>query len=436
MKKSLVIALSALFALNVAAGTSFAASNITNPYVDVPPQHWAYDAVRKLAEAGIVDGYGDQTFRGDRTITRYEMAELVARAMTKIDQADAQNRQRISKLQVEFQKELTKMGIRLNKLERSLDNVKWTGEIRMRYANDKLTSHDGSEMKNNLTEARTRLETEAKIGKEWKFLSRLENTLDFRQSGDNGNITLDHAYLQGNVGIGTVTAGRIPYVPAYGLIADSKYNGVGFGFGNKLKANIFYGKESKSHRMADGAEYFPVSSDVLDKKGENTDLVGAELLYPIDKKTNFKAAYLTFEADKLVDTSKAKMWEVGMDNRINDNLAVKAVYGKSNANDNNKAYVVGLTYKDFNREKANSFNIYGNYLDIEKLATFNSTYGVDSIGNIVANNDIHGSKGYEVGVNYVLAKNILLHTNYTRVKANDETDWKDKNFKAQVFVFF
>ena len=69
MKKSIILTLALVFVLGI-AGTAFAA----NPFVDVPAKHWAYDAVAKLAQAGIVDGYGDGTFKGDKTMTRYEMA--------------------------------------------------------------------------------------------------------------------------------------------------------------------------------------------------------------------------------------------------------------------------------------------------------------------------------------------------------------------------
>ena len=65
-------------ALGVSA-TAFAA----NPFSDLPAGHWAYGAVAKLAAAGVVDGYPDGTFKGDKTMTRYEMAQIVAKALPK-----------------------------------------------------------------------------------------------------------------------------------------------------------------------------------------------------------------------------------------------------------------------------------------------------------------------------------------------------------------
>ncbi len=75
MKKSLVSGLIGALAVGVTA-TAFAAAN---PFEDVPADHWAYDAVAQLAADGVIEGYGDGTYRGDQEITRYEMAQMVAR---------------------------------------------------------------------------------------------------------------------------------------------------------------------------------------------------------------------------------------------------------------------------------------------------------------------------------------------------------------------
>ncbi|MDF2876701.1 MAG: S-layer protein, partial [Sporomusa sp.] len=89
MKKNLIRSLVFILVLSI-TGTVLAAPE--NPFGDVPVKHWSYDSVSKLVEAGIIDGYGDKTFRGDKTLTRYEMSQLVARAMWNADKADAENR--------------------------------------------------------------------------------------------------------------------------------------------------------------------------------------------------------------------------------------------------------------------------------------------------------------------------------------------------------
>ena len=91
MKKSL--ALAAMAALT--AGVSAYAAN---PFSDVTPNEWAYQAVADLSEQGVVEGYPDGTFKGERNITRYEMAQIIARMLAKEDQLNAQQRATLDKL--------------------------------------------------------------------------------------------------------------------------------------------------------------------------------------------------------------------------------------------------------------------------------------------------------------------------------------------------
>ncbi|MBE9566289.1 MAG: S-layer homology domain-containing protein [Proteobacteria bacterium] len=56
------------------------------PFADVPLDHWAYNAVNRLAEAGLLEGYPDGTFRGRQSLTRYEFAQAIARAMDRLEQ--------------------------------------------------------------------------------------------------------------------------------------------------------------------------------------------------------------------------------------------------------------------------------------------------------------------------------------------------------------
>jgi hypothetical protein len=129
MKRLLIIVLTWLLIVAV-TGTVFA-----GPFADVPAKHWAYDAVNSLAKAGIVDGYSDDSFKGDRTITRYEMAQIVAKAMEHEEKADAQQKVLINKLATEFADELKSLGVRVSKLEEK-NQVKIAGDYNFRYVAD------------------------------------------------------------------------------------------------------------------------------------------------------------------------------------------------------------------------------------------------------------------------------------------------------------
>jgi len=167
MKKKLVASLAAAMVLGI-AGTSFAAAN---PFVDVPAKHWAYDSVMKLGQAGMIDGYANGQFQGDKTITRYEMAQIVAKVMVKEDKASAMQKAEIEKLKVEFADELNKIGVRVDALEKNQPNLKFAGNFTIRdtdknYVNNGVNNNDN-------TRYRLRLDGTAKVDDDTTFGFRI-----------------------------------------------------------------------------------------------------------------------------------------------------------------------------------------------------------------------------------------------------------------------
>ncbi len=123
-KKKLMAALVSALILSTGAASAATADQL---YSDVPQDHWAIAAVTKLSNDGIVTGYGDGTFHGDRAITRYEMAQRVASARTHSEKASKEDRALIDRLSKEFSDELSSIGVRVNNLEKKSDNVKISG---------------------------------------------------------------------------------------------------------------------------------------------------------------------------------------------------------------------------------------------------------------------------------------------------------------------
>ncbi len=76
--------------------------NMSKDFPDVPENHWAYEAVSRLAGNGVIQGYEDGKYHGDRTMTRYEMAEIIYKALSKGAKAE-------KKLVEEFKPELQAM---------------------------------------------------------------------------------------------------------------------------------------------------------------------------------------------------------------------------------------------------------------------------------------------------------------------------------------
>ena len=118
MKAKVLAALAATMA--VSATCAFAA----NPFVDVPTDSWAYKSVVELADAGVIQGVDGEYFQGQRNITRYEAAEMVAKAMAHMDKATVEQRALINKLADEYADELNNLGVRVSNLENKVGNVK------------------------------------------------------------------------------------------------------------------------------------------------------------------------------------------------------------------------------------------------------------------------------------------------------------------------
>ena len=159
MKKMLaVVAAAALVAI---AAPAFAA----NPFSDVPMNHWAYDAVAQLTSRGVISGYPDGTFKGNKAMTRYEIASIIARSLANAEYATKEDMERLKALVVEFQPELEALGVtvdgfdsRLTKLEKGVGGWKITGQMRFDYnAWDKDPTTTGGNKDTGFTHNRARL---------------------------------------------------------------------------------------------------------------------------------------------------------------------------------------------------------------------------------------------------------------------------------------
>jgi len=138
MRKYLAVA--AVVVLAAFAAPAFAA---VNPFIDVPINHWSYDAIGQLAARGILSGYPDGTYKGRQPTTRYEMASALARALALVDMSKAskQDVELLKKLVVEFKDELDSIGVRIDsiderfgKMDRRLGGWRISGVIRQDLA--------------------------------------------------------------------------------------------------------------------------------------------------------------------------------------------------------------------------------------------------------------------------------------------------------------
>ena len=397
-KKTLVSAITAALVVG-AASTTFAAAN---PFSDVPADSWAYDAVTTLAADGVIDGYPDGTYKGQNTMTRYEMAQIVARAMAKTDLEKA-DKALVDKLAAEFAEELDNLGVRVADLEKKSDNVKWGGELRYRYYDIDRDSKAGDETHNKVL---FRLEPKAYIGNSgWTANARLDYEMNLSTDENNDGVVVDRAYVEGPLFGATVTAGRTPVFTAQGLLFDDRISGGTVAFGSdEFKTTLAAGRYSEDDHSVDykdnakdiTAEYYGVQFDYT--PNDNLALnAGYTALTGIDAK--YKADYVLN-----ADDNTANFWYAGGKYAFDKNVAFVGEYAQNTeANTEDQAWTAELQYKGANPADAGSWSMYAGYRQIETFASIAPTYD-DIIGA--------GYKGAVVGASYVPAENILATIEY------------------------
>ncbi len=195
MKK--ILAMAAVAAL--AAGASAYAAN---PFADVSTSDWAYQAVADLSDQGIVEGYPDGTFKGQTNITRYEMAQIIARLMAKEDQYNAEQRATIDKLAGEYADELDSLGVRVSNLEKKVGNISWSGDARMRYQSN---DNSGDESWNG----RIRINMKGQVNDSTTVNARLStDNVKFDDGDNDADIGAEVLNVNHDFGAWDVTLGR------------------------------------------------------------------------------------------------------------------------------------------------------------------------------------------------------------------------------------
>ncbi len=416
MKKTLTAALTTALVVG-AASTTFAAAN---PFSDVPADHWAYDAVAQLADDGVIEGYGDGTYRGQNEITRYEMAQMVAKAMAKEDQVNAQQKAMIDRLAAEFSEELNNLGVRVSNLEDRIDNVKWTGELRYTYSYKGGKALDKREKDSEIL---FRLEPTATVNDHWKVKARLDAAWNpDSDTGKDGSVKLKRAYAAGHYGITDINAGVIPYFSEQGVVLDDNLSGasVVIGADQKLTGTLMGGRIA----LKDTA----VKDDI---DAQHANLFGANLTWKATENFTLAGEYYRLSAhngytdwNAADNSSNAQnIWGIGATYTVDKNFHANAGYWKNTDFDDttyahnntgaaDHAWNVELGYKGAEPENMHSFGLYAAYRYLGQGASIAPTFdGVD-----------WGEKGWEVGGNYTFAKNVvgtLLYADGHKIQTGD-----------------
>ncbi|MBS6226820.1 hypothetical protein [Veillonella sp.] len=371
----------AIFAATAVLGvtTAFAA----NPFSDVTPDSWAYQAVSQLAAAGIVK----------------------AKAMANQDRANAEQQAMINRLADEFSNELNNLGVRVARLEDRVGNVKVTGDMRIKWEDQEHASSD--------TNGRARIQFNAKVNDRTEAVARIKGAYTFGDANGSTGVSLDRAYVNHKFGERvSVKAGRYNQTFGSGLAYDSTFDGAQFNAGNdKVAFQAAYGYLTSANLKTPNAA--GTAATTVDKDA-NAEVVYLGLNGKVGKHADVGGFYARFNDSKALgvaaDDGGSAKYNVyknvyGFNANTNfDKVWVGGEWVKASNVKDSTAWTAGIGFGDYSIAKKGSWDVKGQYFNAKENApVFDSTWNHKYIQN---------AKGWMASVDYALQPNVGLSAYY------------------------
>lgn len=441
MKKKLVLAITLALGLST-ANMAFGAT-----LSDVPAKHWAYGSVSKLVYDGIIDGYGDGTFKGDRAITRYEFAVAVAKAVDNYNKADEKDKNEILKLVAEFSKELKDIGARLGAVERKTGNIKFTGDARLRLYQKNFDFAD-----HNRSQERIRLTGDGAISDDWSFSVRFGQQFTTNRLGttgtdrngtavttnsSNSDVFFDRAEFKYQKGAFIGTLGRSTLFLGQGLLYDFAFDGVTSSYtSGKLTSKVLIGDASLTREAWNQGGGVIAGSNTA--KNGAASWNGSESFWASDFKyaanKDFTLTANTYRAiSKGYGPSAAasyKDWGVGFNTVWSDfRLLGEFVKNTSDGLAQPNGYWLDLRYKAADVLKPGSWSINARYIKLGKDA-------IDTTPTTLNYAGASGTKGYEIGFDYAFAKGAHFNIFGGKYKSYDSATSYKPVYSAVTYFSF
>ena len=410
MKK--ILALAAVAALT--AGVSAYAAN---PFSDVTPDDWAFQAVSDLSVQGVVEGYPDGSFKGERNMTRYELAQIIARLMAKEDQLNAEQQATLDKLAGEYADELANLGVRVANLEKKVGNISWSGDARMQYQrrSDKEDYFNG----------RMRINVEGQVNDQVTVNGRFVTDADLKGNDgdiDDGNTRMDRINAKWTPNDATyVTIGRQGValdVTGTFWDEDAVFDGVAAGWDNgKVGVEAGYGRFKDAFK---GEGWTSV---------DKTEAWYGKLTGHIADAADVSAFYLknAQKQDTGLATGKtASAWGAGLSYGIGD-FTVDGDYVKTQNTQAGDAalWTAGLTYGEVDTDKVGSWSLGAHYVKADKGSMMLGSSALD-MGDQLEYADHTNVKFWVAKAGVAVQKNVELDAYYNfAAKADGEEDPED-----------
>ena len=412
MKKILAIAA-------VAALTAGVSAYAANPFSDVTPDDWAYQAVVDLSEQGVVIGYPDGTFRGERNITRFEMAQIIARMLANEDQMNAEQRAMLDKLAGEYADELSNLGVRVSNLEKKVGNLSFSGNSRVRF----LQYYGNNGKAEDKWDGRMQVSIKGQVNDSTYAYGRLRYDMNLK-GNDKRDAYMKALYVHHDFnGKAGLTLGRMDlFLGQTGLQYDDTFDGAMATIGSKkLAADIGYGR------------FIGGNLGKADTKEERAAAIAR--VYGRSGCLAYDAEYIQGE-----DKYDARIWGAGLTAGVTEDIDIFGdYYQNTDYKGDPQTWTAGLAFGHYSMKKPGTFRIAGQYISAEKGSFLNDTTYTASAANLAVDNDkINRSRFWLASGDLVLMKNVRLHGEYAfdvKTKGEDKTDYDDLATVSLNYIF-
>ncbi|WP_298587371.1 S-layer homology domain-containing protein [uncultured Selenomonas sp.] len=430
----------ALLALAFAAlsATAFAADG-ADSFSDVPKDHWSYEALDYLAKNGVIEGYTDGTFQGNRTMSRYEMAAITARAM-QASNLDIGARSVLEKLEKEYGSELATLRTQveqntedIRKNREAIERFKVHGFVRTQYDYDKNTDADTLDRGANRFYMDLRLDM--KVNDIWTVKAQSETNRHY----NNGHLRGENAMNENAQQTWSGHDGNFQRIWVEAQ-QDGRWLNLGRAWRGLGFQNVLFGNESDGFQFGipikgtnlTASGFWMASTGAGNKEslygvglwgavGHNFDINVAYARSSLGKNESYTSGLIDhYEVNPMTNivfpvyrnndrtNMRSYGYVVSAATNVAKNVRVIGDYVQTDADEQNKSVALRLNYKGTKLDDVGSFGVYARYV----------RYGANGwlAGDDEWGSTWNGTKGWIVGFKYVPWKNVEWETLFSRQK--------------------
>ena len=430
----------ALLALAFAAlsTTAFAADG-ADSFSDVPKDHWSYEALDYLAKNGVIEGYTDGTFQGNRTMSRYEMAAITARAM-QASNLDIGARSVLEKLEKEYGSELAALRAQveqntedIKKNREAIERFKVHGFVRTQYDYDKNTDADTLDRSANRFYMDLRLDM--KVNDIWTVKAQSETNRHY----NNGHLRGENAMNENAQQTWSGHDGNFQRIWVEAQ-QDGRWLNLGRAWRGLGFQNVLFGNESDGFQFGipikgtnlTASGFWMASTGAGNKEslygvglwgavGHNFDINVAYARSSLGKNESYTSGLIDhYEVNPMTNivfpvyrnndrtNMRSYGYVVSAATNVAKNVRVIGDYVQTDADEQNKSVALRLNYKGTKLDDVGSFGVYARYV----------RYGANGwlAGDDEWGSTWNGTKGWIVGFKYVPWKNVEWETLFSRQK--------------------